>query len=113
MNYQWIISNVRLYQLNPKRTWRELEDVILQDTETLIASCESTSEDVLFEWLRHANRVTNLKIYDISSELTVMLKGLLSNSENREHLKNFRNVDCVLANHNKVQDMWANLETTN
>ena len=30
---------------------------------------------------------------------------LLSNSENREHLKNFRNVDCVLANHNKVQDM--------
>ena len=38
---------------------------------------------------------------------------LLSNSENREHLKNFRNVDCVLANHNKVQDMWANLETTN
>ena len=31
--------------------------------------------------------------------------SLLSNSENREHLKNFRNVDCVLANHNKVQDM--------
>ena len=35
---------------------------------------------------------------------------LLSNSENREHLKNFRNVDCVLANHNKVQDMQANLK---
>ena len=30
---------------------------------------------------------------------------LPSNSENRE---NFRNVDCVLANHNKVQDMRAN-----
>ena len=27
---------------------------------------------------------------------------LLSNSENREHLKNFRNVDCVRANHSKV-----------
>ena len=38
---------------------------------------------------------------------------LLSNSENREHLKNFRNVDCVLANHNKVQDTQVNLKTTN
>ena len=38
---------------------------------------------------------------------------LLSNSENREHLKNLGNVDCVLANHNKVQDMQANLKTTN
>ena len=27
---------------------------------------------------------------------------LLSNSENREHLKNFRNVDCVRANNSKV-----------
>ena len=33
--------------------------------------------------------------------------ALLSNSENREHLKNFRNVDCVLDNHNKVQDTQA------
>ena len=33
---------------------------------------------------------------------------LLSNSEDREHLKNFRNVDCVLANHKKVQDKRAN-----
>ena len=38
---------------------------------------------------------------------------LLSNSENQEHLKNFRNVDCVVANHTKVQDMQANLKTTN
>ena len=38
---------------------------------------------------------------------------LLSNSENREHLKNFRNVDCVLAKHKKVQDAQANLKTTN
>ena len=38
---------------------------------------------------------------------------LLSNSENREHLKNLGNVDSVLANHNKVQDMQANLKTTN
>ena len=37
----------------------------------------------------------------------------MSNSENREHLKNFRNVDCVLTNHNKVQDMQANLKITN
>ena len=38
---------------------------------------------------------------------------LLSNLENREHLKNFRNVYCVLANHNNVQDKRANLKTTN
>ena len=42
-----------------------------------------------------------------------MFYHFLSNSENREHLKNFRNVDFVLANHNKVQDMLANLKTTN
>ena len=39
--------------------------------------------------------------------------ALLSNSENREHLKNFMNVDCVLASHNKVQDTQAKLKTTN
>ena len=33
---------------------------------------------------------------------------LLSNSENREWLKNFRNVDCVVTNLNEVQDMRAN-----
>ena len=71
------LSNIRLYQLNPKRTWREVEDVNLQDTEALIASRESTSEKVLFEWLHHGKRFTNLKMYDISSELTVMLKGFL------------------------------------
>ena len=38
---------------------------------------------------------------------------LLSNSENREHLKIFRNVDCVLANHSKVEDTRANFKTTN
>ena len=39
----------------------------------------------------------------------------MSNSENREHLKIFRNVDCVLANHIKVQETQrqANLKTTN
>ena len=45
--------------------------------------------------------------------LSVKLRKLLSNSKNREHLKNFRNVDCVMANHNKVQDKQANLKTTN
>ena len=28
---------------------------------------------------------------------------LLLNSENHEHMKNVRNVDCVLANYSKVQ----------
>ena len=32
------------------------------------------------------------------------LKMLLSNSGNREHLKHFRNVDCVMANHNNFYD---------
>ena len=30
-------------------------------------------------------------------------------TQNYEHLKNFRNVDCVVANNNKVQNMQANL----
>ena len=71
------LSNIRLYQLNPKRTWREVEDVNLQDTWALIASCESTFEKVLFEWIHNGKRFTNLKMYDISSELTVMVKGFL------------------------------------
>ena len=42
----------------------------------------------------------------LSYELLSVL--LLSNSENHKHLKNFRNVDCVLANYNKVQDTQEN-----
>ena len=45
--------------------------------------------------------------------LHLKMKVLLSNSENREHLKNVWNVDCVLANHNEVQDTQANIKTTN
>ena len=41
------------------------------------------------------------------------LGAYCQNSENHEHLKIFRNVDCVLTNHNKVQDTRANLKTTN
>ena len=45
--------------------------------------------------------------------LHLKMKVLLSNSENREHLENVWNVDCVLANHNKVQDTQANIKTKN
>ena len=31
----------------------------------------------------------------------------------REHMKHFRNVDCVVTNHNNVQDMQANLKISN
>ena len=48
-------------------------------------------------------------MYGVSLILSIFL---LSNSENREHLKILRNVDCVLENHNKVQDTRANLKTT-
>ena len=34
---------------------------------------------------------------------------LLSNWENREHVKIFRNVDCLVTNRHEVQDTWANL----
>ena len=33
--------------------------------------------------------------------------------EHREHLKYFRNVDCVVINHSKVQGTRTNLKTTN
>ena len=52
--------------------------------------------------------ITDLSRLEYSDVIT-----LLSNSENREHLKNFRDVDCVLANRNKVKDTQVNLKTTN
>ena len=42
--------------------------------------------------------------------VTDCTQELLSFSGNHEHLKNFRTVDCVLANYNKVQDTQANLK---
>ena len=62
------------------------------------------------------NRAINFELIlniKVSDKIKKLDNTLLSNSENREHLKNFRNVDCVLANHNKVQDTQANLKTTN
>ena len=54
--------------------------------------------------LLSTDRVYGLQVNQ--TKRTVQLTGqvllhLLSNSENREHLKNFRNVDCVLANHKR------------
>ena len=55
-----------------------------------------------------------IKIERFWTQFTTHLRSsLLSNSENREHLQNFRDVDCVLANQNKVQEGRANLKTTN
>ena len=49
----------------------------------------------------------NLMLITLRAErVTVKLRKL-------EHMKNFRNVDCVVTNHNNVQDMRANLKTTN
>jgi len=45
--------------------------------------------------------------------IVLVARLLLWNSENREHMKNFRNVDCVVTNYSNVQDRWVNLKTTN
>ena len=42
--------------------------------------------------------------------LLFLLLLLLSNSENHECLKIFSNIDCVVTNHNKVQEVRANHE---
>ena len=42
--------------------------------------------------------------------LLFLLLVLLSNSENHECLKIFSNIDCVVTNHNKVQEVRANHE---
>ena len=42
--------------------------------------------------------------------LLFLLFLLLSNSENHECLKIFSNIDCVMTNHNKVQEVRANHE---
>ena len=62
----------------------------------------------LFFTDKRRKEITDLSKLEYSDVIT-----LLSNSENCAHLKNFRNVDCVLANHNKVQDTQAILKTTN
>ena len=49
----------------------------------------------------------------IPSKFAFIITKLLSNSENCEWLKIFKNVDCVVTNHNEVQDMRANHKTTN
>ena len=49
----------------------------------------------------------------IFSETTHFKKYLQLNSENCECLKYCRIVDCLVTNHKKVQDMQANLKTTN
>ena len=59
----------------------------------------------LFFTDKRRKQITDLSKLEYSDVITL--------SENREHLKNFGNVDCVLANHNKVQDTQANLRTTN
>ena len=59
----------------------------------------------LFFTDKRRKEITDLSKLEYSDVITL--------SGNREHLKNFRNVDCVLANHNKVQDTQANLRTTN
>ena len=42
-----------------------------------------------------------------------MYWDIYCHTQNYEHLKNFRNVDCVVANNNKVQNMQANLNKYN
>ena len=64
-------------------------------------------------WQPHPLPPHALIIFIIIIIIIIIILHLLSNWGNREHLKNFRNVDCVLANHNKVQDTQANLKTTN
>ena len=72
--------------------------------------------DIEFMQLRNSSRhleLGNARVSPVPQTLVIDTSFLLSNSENRAHLKNFRNVDCVLVNHNKVQDIQANLKTTN
>lgn len=57
-------------------------------------------------------RILEVTLYPYKS-LIIDRPLLPSNSENCEHLKIFRKVDCVLANHNKVQNTRANLKATN
>ena len=47
--------------------------------------------------------------WPIIIKFRIRKQTLLPNSENREHLKNFRSAVCVLANYNKVQDTQADL----
>ena len=58
-------------------------------------------------------RIMKSYMKHIPSKFAFIITKLLSNSENCEWLKIFKNVDCVVNNHNEVQDMRANHKTTN
>ena len=66
---------------------------------------------ILWFLLKKKKKNRQIDMYDFP--VTDCTQELLSFSGNHEHLKNFRTVDCVLANYNKVQDTQANLKTTN
>ena len=68
---------------------------------------------ILWFLLKKNNNKKNRQIDMYDFPVTDCTQELLSFSGNHEHLKNFRTVDCVLANYNKVQDTQANLKTTN
>ena len=57
----------------------------------------------------YAEEYTSFLIF---ANIFALFLVLLSNSENLEHLKSFRNVDCVVTNHNYVQCTQANYKTT-
>ena len=55
--------------------------------------------DIEFMQLRNSSRhleLGNGRVSPVPQTLVIDTPFLLSNSENRAHLKNFRNVDCVL-----------------
>ena len=62
-----------------------------------------TSNTMILSLQFNGRFIPNFKRTD---EFQSSRKSLLPNSENYEHLKIFRNVDYVLANHNKVQDIY-------
>ena len=58
-------------------------------------------------------RIMKSYMKQIPSKFAFIITKLLSNSENCEWLKIFKNVDCVMNNHNEVRDMRANHKTKN
>ena len=98
------------------------------------AKCKAIGNE--YDFYSHANKihfrkksfklglVLKVKVFGTKKWPTIEQKRLVleqppaqlvycQTQKQRDHLKDFRNVDCVLANYNNVQDTQGNLKTTN
>ena len=75
---------------------------------TLTCGLKRHNWNEFYMYLMHARLIVCSLYWLTRFKVLTIHVLLMKNSENHEHLKFWRNFDCVLANHNKVQDNKQN-----